>query len=368
MTDAMDGLGSLDRDHVEQRAARGDTSYLRELGARLADRREAAAEQAREYGRDLDHVVRVLALTPGHDSLTQLLRLLDEESAGPVHPRFVASLLAEHQDPADLAATVFDRPRADRLDELRACLFHELVLRGVDIDAFRPLRTWSIVRPGRHALTWLPAERRAMEAVVDFPRRSLRGCAGGSGSVLPAEGRMDPPTPRATDRCDLQDVATKDVYESIVAAPEAGEWGDQGAWVFRLDEAIAPEQVPALLPTLPMPCVHGLGPTGRFEIAIRPVDEIWRLLFATASMGGLYGTGVQGAYGRLWAWHSLAGLSGATAGASAEEVERRAGQSTWFQFEADAEWFHNDCGSDYGIAALSPDRRRLAVLATTDTD
>ncbi|WP_254707406.1 DUF6183 family protein, partial [Streptomyces lunaelactis] len=32
------------------------------------------------------------------------------------------------------------------------------------------------------------------------------------------------------------------------------------------------------------------------------------------------------------------------------------------------EWFHNDIDADYGIATLSPDRRRIAVLAATDTD
>lgn len=86
------------------------------------------------------------------------------------------------------------------------------------------------------------------------------------------------------------------------------------------------------------------------------------------SMGGMYSTGVDGAYGRLWAWRSLAGLSGTAADASADEVERHASQSTWFHFEADAEWFHNELCADYGIATLSPDRRRLAVLAATDTD
>ncbi|MGY3676789.1 hypothetical protein ACVWXU_000412 [Streptomyces sp. TE33382] len=85
-------------------------------------------------------------------------------------------------------------------------------------------------------------------------------------------------------------------------------------------------------------------------------------------MGGMYGSGVHGAYGRLAAWNSVAGLSGTPAGASPEEVERHATQSTWFHFEADAEWFHNDIDADYGIAALSPDGRRIAVLAATDTD
>ncbi|WP_432178466.1 DUF6183 family protein [Streptomyces sp. NBC_00063] len=69
-------------------------------------------------------------------------------------------------------------------------------------------------------------------------------------------------------------------------------------------------------------------------------------------------------------WRASAGPPRARAPrtSSAEDVERHASQSTWFHFEADAEWFHNDVCADYGIAALSPDRRRLAVLAATDTD
>ncbi|GAA1928452.1 DUF6183 family protein [Streptantibioticus ferralitis] len=79
-------------------------------------------------------------------------------------------------------------------------------------------------------------------------------------------------------------------------------------------------------------------------------------------------TRALGAYGRLAAWRSMAGLGGAPADASAQEVEDHARRSTWFHFEADADWFHNEIGDDYGIAALPPDGRRIAVLAATDTD
>ncbi|MGW7369952.1 DUF6183 family protein [Streptomyces sp. NPDC054841] len=68
------------------------------------------------------------------------------------------------------------------------------------------------------------------------------------------------------------------------------------------------------------------------------------------------GAGAPGAHASPWT------------GANAEGVERQARQSTWFRFEADAEWFHNDIAADYGIAALSPDRRRIAVLTATDSD
>ncbi|MEU2923705.1 DUF6183 family protein [Streptomyces sp. NPDC007251] len=292
----------------------------------MADRHAAAPEQAREYERQLAHVIRILALT------------------------------------------VFDRREWEKLEELRACLFHGLLLRGADTGTRGPLRDWTHVRPGWHPLAWLPTHRRDFEADARFPSRSVRGSAGGVSSPLPTTGRLDPPTPRSSEPSALRDVATVDVHETIVAAPQAGGWGACGAWVFLLDHAITPEQVPALLPALPMACVEGLAPTDRFEVAVRPMEEVWHLLFETASMGGIHTSGVHGAYGRLWAWRSMAGLSGSPADADAPEVEQQARQSTWFHFEADAEWFHNDIGSDYGIAALSPDRRRIAVLAATDTD
>lgn len=154
----------------------------------------AAVEQVREYERRLVHVVRVLALTPGRGSLVQLLRLLDERrpsTAGSgLLPRFVASLLAEHQQVTDLAAAVFDGREWERLDELRACLFQELVLRDVDIDTFPALRSWPLVRHGRHPLAWLPVYHRDFEANADFPNRSIRGSASGVPSRLPEEGRI----------------------------------------------------------------------------------------------------------------------------------------------------------------------------------
>ncbi|WP_405619715.1 DUF6183 family protein [Streptomyces sp. NBC_01508] len=372
MGDDMDDLGRLVRGQAQQRAAQGDVAFVRELGVRLAERNAAAREQVRESDRQLALVMRILALTPGRDSLEQLLQLLDDEhttGAGLPQP-FIASLLAEHQRAADLTAAVLARRDRYRVDELRACLFHELLIRGVDVDAFqgRDVYAWLYGRIGPHRFTWLPARRRELEAGAGFPRRRINGSAFGTATGVPAEGRADPPTPRTTERSALRDVATNDVFEAIVAAVREGGWGYCEAWVFRPDEPVAPDRVPALLPTLPMPCVDGLGPTGRFEVAVRPVDEIWRLLFGVASMGGMWGKGAHGAYGRLWAWKSMAGLCGAPEGASAEEVETLARLTTWFHFEADAEWFHNDIDSDFGVAALSPDGRRIAVLAATDTD
>ncbi|MFF1738474.1 DUF6183 family protein [Streptomyces mirabilis] len=302
---------------AEQRAAQGDASYVSQLGMQLADLRAAAVEQVREYERQLLHVVRVLALTPGRGSLVQLLRLLDEKrpsTAGSgLLPRFVASLLAEHQQVTDLAATVFDGCEWERLDELRACLFQELVLRGVDIDAFPALRSWPLVRPGWHPLAWLPVHRRDLEANADFPSRSIRGSVGGCRVDYPTRAALarrhhvrpsGPPFATSPPRTYTR--ASSPPYRQgseVTAAPGSSCWTK---------------------PSHPSGC----------PLCCRPCP--WH-----ASPGSA-------------AWRSMAGLSGAPEGASADEVERHARQSTWFHFEADTDWFHNGIGSDYGIAALPP--------------
>ncbi len=57
-----------------------------------------------------------------------------------MNERFIASLLAEGQRPADLIGLLllYTHGRRDGLDELRACPFHELLLRGADVSALRP--------------------------------------------------------------------------------------------------------------------------------------------------------------------------------------------------------------------------------------
>lgn len=357
--------------HTAQRhAAQGDSRQVADLAVELTERVDTATKETDEHRRQLAHLVRVLAITPGQDSLTQLLRLFDRQQGHGVDlaPRFVASLLAEHREAADLVGPVSERDARGRLDELRICLFHELLLRGVDVDAFGQMSDWTRVMHGGHPLAWLPRHRSALETRIVLPSRSVDGGARAVGVTLPAEDRVDPPAPRTPERSALVDSATLDLHRTIIAAPEAGGWGHSEAWLFRTDEDVEPDRVPALLPTLPMGCVEGLGATGRFEVARRPADAIWSLLFATASLGSAYHHGAHGAFGRLWAWKSMAALGGAPADASAEEVERHVRRTTWFHFESEAEWFCDDASTDYGIAALSPDRRRITVLAATDTD
>ncbi|MFI5931901.1 DUF6183 family protein [Actinoplanes sp. NPDC051494] len=82
---------------------------------------------------------------------------------------------------------------------------------------------------------------------------------------------------------------------------------------------------------------------------------------------GAYNSGEFGAYGRLFAWRSLKTLAGARLDAPASEVEALAHRCSWYSFAGTTNWFES-VAWDIGLAVLSPDRRRLAVLAATDTD
>lgn len=103
------------------------------------------------------------------------------------------------------------------------------------------------------------------------------------------------------------------------------------------------------------------------SVSACPPGQAWRVLFAAASTGGAYNSGSHGAYGRLAGWQSLAALAGVADGAGSAEVEARAAECAWFGFDARTDWFEQ-VAWDIGLAALAPDRRRLAVLAATDTD
>lgn len=363
-----DELKRLTWETVEALAAQGDVRFARALGAKLAARHAEAARLAREHADCLRHVIHVLALTPGTESVGLLLDLLDESNVPESRARRIASVLAASQSAATLEEAVFARSgHSIGFARLRDLVFQELVLRDAVPEG--PWRLRDFRSSSWTPLEWLPPILRDFETQASFPSYSITGESWEGIPSLPG-ARVDLAAAPATtvDTSRLRNTVTAAEYEQIVGAATAGSWGNSEAWVFRLDKPLDPAEIPALVPALPMRCVEGVGPEGGFDIAAVELGDVWRVLFHTASLGGAYGPSAYGAFGRFAAWRALAGLSGAPAGASAEEVETRARTTTWFRFASDAAWFANDLGKDYGLAALSPDRHRLAILAATDTD
>jgi hypothetical protein len=165
-------------------------------------------------------------------------------------------------------------------------------------------------------------------------------------------------------------VTTDTVSAAIAAAVENRTQGSNGrieTRVFAFAGPVGVEMVPAALLSSGLECLRGRKPKSAFSVSSCTPAEAWRVLFAAASSGGAYNSGCFGAYGRLFAWRSLAGLAGATQGATAAEVAECALRCSWYRFDADSPWY-DQVAWDIGLAAVDPSRSRLAVLAATDTD
>jgi Family of unknown function (DUF6183) len=201
--------------------------------------------------------------------------------------------------------------------------------------------------------------------------RWLESATGWSLTTNPSEER-DLPLDRAST---ARGPAARETTTSSVASAMAvavANWAEESngrieARVFDLAEPVDAQVVPDMLAAAGLDCLSGLTRQSRFSISSCPPAQPWRVLFAAASTGSAYNHGCFGAYGRLAAWRSLAGISGAPEGASPAEVERQVQDCNWFRFDADTDWFEQ-VAWDLGLAAVRPGSQRLAVLAATDTD
>ncbi|MGW0119445.1 DUF6183 family protein [Streptomyces sp. NPDC003327] len=352
---------------ADERVARGDAAFAADLGLVLSAAHRAAESPPWQYGAALDHLVRLLATTPGAENAAQALRLVgsvrDLSARG---ARYPASLLATGHAAEDLAPAF----AGDVSDEFRACLVHELVLRGSPVTRLPVIAAWATA-PERHdhPLGWLPLSVSAVEAEAALPRHSATGSSwaspyGPSHRGVPAAVLGDTVAPKAVETTSPSRAAA---MGAAVANWTAESNGRVEARVFDLAEPLDAAAIPGALLTLGLDCLAGVDEGSGLWGSVREPAGAWRVLFAAASTGGAYGYGEFGAYGRLAAWRSLAALAGGPEGASAAEVEARAADCVWYGFVAHTEWFEQ-VAWDLGVAALSPGRKRLAVLAATDTD
>lgn len=358
---------------AERRFAEGDSAFLAELGLALDERYGSVAGQVWQYGSVFDRLLRLLTTTPGQENVEQVLRLVSAAgSGGRKRDRYVASLLASAQAPEDLAVVFAGSgARGGASDELRACLVHEMVLRGVAVTEAPGIARWATSPHWRHhPLGWLPLSLFGVEESPDLPSHSVRG---NSYSVPygPSAGRGLPLDRAQAARASAARETTTAAVASAMAVAVAN-WAEESngrieARVFELAEPVDAEGVPDTLAALGLGCLSGVGGGSRFSVSSCPAARAWRVLFGAASTGGAYNQGCFGAYGRLAAWRSLASIAGAAEGSAADEVERHVKECDWFSFDADTDWFEQ-VAWDIGLAAVWPGRRRLAVLAATDTD
>ncbi|MGW0178364.1 DUF6183 family protein [Nocardia sp. NPDC003345] len=349
--------------------ARGEAAFVADLGIALA--REYGADSTRkwQYRGVFDHLLRLLARTPGPENVAQALRLLTAVDARERH-RYAASLLAAGQDLEDLGVVFAGGgSHGGASEELRSCLVHEMLLRGAAVADIGPLAAWATSpHRGGHPLAWLPLVRAGFEDRPDLPAYSASGSSyalpfgPAAGSEVPIRaGALVPPVVETT---------TPSRGAAMTAA--VANWVEESngrveARTFEFAEPLGHGSVAAAVATLELGCLAGATARTGFSVVASSPAAVWRVLFAAASSGGAYNSGHYAAYGRLAAWRSLAALSGCAADATAGEVEARVQECAWYELSATTEWFEQ-VAWDLGVIALGPQRRALAVLAATDTD
>ncbi len=359
---------------AKRHLARKDAAFVADLGIALANQYGCGDSPMWQYRNVLDQLLRLLAGTPGADHVEQALRLVTAAASADRKPaRYAASLLAASQSPEHLVRAFAGRiadaaGHAGAPEELRACLVHEMVLRGVAVERFPEIVRWAdSPHWSRHPLHWLPLSLSSLEDKPPLPRYTVDGssCAlpcttGGPAALM----RGRPWVPAATE-------TTSDAAVSALASAVVN-WADEsnGRIEARTYDLAEPppgaEAVPALLRGLGLECLDGLDSGRGLGVSSCRPAHAWRVLFAAASAGGAYNYGAYGAYGRLAAWQSLAALCGTADDAPFDAVEQRAQQSDWYGFGADTPWFGH-VAWDIGLVALHSERR-LTVLAATDTD
>ncbi|MGC5051212.1 DUF6183 family protein [Micromonospora sp. DT48] len=334
---------------AERRLGAGDARFVADLGIALWRRYAGQAVSPWQYRSVFDSVLRLLTLTPGVvDQAARLVSVVQDRHT----TRYAASLLASAHSPADLGV-VFD---AGRSEELRACVLQELVLRGAEVR-----HRWATSSHWRyHPLGWLPLSLTPIEGRPVLPDYHLHGSSQELPVIAAEAVRGHGPVPH------WQETTTPDEAASLAAAVD--NWAEESnghieARTFAFDDDLPAAAVGDALVRVGLQCAQGMT-TG---LKVCSASQAWRQLFSAASTGGAYNSGEFGAYGRLLAWRSVAALVGAPHDAPAGDVEAIANRCSWYSFALSTPWFDR-VAWDIGLAVVTPDRRRLAVLAATDTD
>lgn len=247
--------------------------------------------------------------------------------------------------------------------ETAALLFHEAIVRGKLIGATTAsVAIYKRLKAEGHPLAWLPLELLHIE--TELPLRSYSKGAGGwglpelkipiasvefdTGTVLPA----------------FVEIQDEKRVELIGAADENWRNFSNGRNEVRIFE-VSPYGSLSIEKTLPALGIESAASGAKFEEVVT-LEAVFQHLFAISANGGAYSRGCCGAYGRLNAWKSLAGLCGTTLEMDAEEILETAMACRWGKFQG-GEWFY-DIFWDLGVVCLNPEREELVVLAATDVD
>ncbi|MFH9610538.1 DUF6183 family protein [Streptomyces sp. NPDC017448] len=369
-------LSALGRE-IRSRVSAGDCGWAGELGAELVSRSSGA--ESRNHGVVLDDILRALAAEPGPDSLRALLRVPVSLSADTAErlraERRLAALIAHGHRIEDVEQTMFtERNASVHRGELTACLVHEYVLAGAPVESFPGFsaRAASLVAEG-HPLGALPPALLPVESGLCRPPDAGDGWTWAmppwrTTALATQPLKATAPMRRRTAAVDLTEISGPAFTEAAGAAVQhwcAQSNGKIAAQEFWTPDPVRAEDFPAVLERLPLTAWP--AEEGPSEPHPATSDTVFRTLLTAAVRSPAYGSGLHGAYGRLAAWRSLAGLTDVPTDRPLAEVAEAAGRTTWLRMAPSSSWFY-EIVWDLAVAALRPDGQGIAVLAATDTD
>ena len=325
---------------------------------------------------------------PLQNSLTHAPGMVDRR-------RYFASRLALNQPRPALFACMERHENNPQYRRLLFLLVQELVVQGHERKAPILERLGEQMRAAGHPLGWLPLRRLDLETTRADPRKtrtihqykvydsrttfpwgpaSSRRMGSETGSETGSEdgsspsGEAIPPRRRPKN----WEITKGDDLLRIGAVVQNWQAESNGKWearVFALHPPPRPDDLDADV-FLHLHALDALDlPEGPRDFHLQKVDaeQAFAILFRAAANGGELNEGAFGAYGRLFAWQSLAGLVGAPDDASIEAVAHQAHETAFFFFAAQSSWLFG-LGEEFALFALRADGRSLAVLAATDND
>jgi hypothetical protein len=267
--------------------------------------------------------------------------------------------------PADVLLELLERnEEKEEHFELLCLLVQEMVVAG-KAGTQEVLRRLQLEMRGRgHPLGALPLHRLAIESAIQLPSYGYRGWSyGGWARPSPEKDARAGTGSRAGWR--VRDVTADDDPELVLSAIHDIQIGTGGNFEVKSFgiEGTPPDDV-SLVASLPLDCLAG-APEMAFIHPYEP-HRVFANLFGMAASGAEYSHGEGGAYGRLYAWHALAGMTGVRPDLPLEAIEARAHACSWTWFEAESDFFEQVI-NDLGIACRRPEGT-VSVLAASTTD
>lgn len=361
---------------VEAARVAGEVGFLVALLAAIYPARETARQWSPERHLAMQ-AFRALALIPGEAAV----RGLWTRAHAADQPTVLAAALAKVQPLEVLEAVIAEAPRAAR--EIAAGWLHESVYYGAEPLAAPALARFAAqLQAEGHPLGRVPLRLTELEQEMGRSAPHLSATGVGSWGIRPTswDEVIDPRPACAATWREVKDAAWAATVAGIFLTPGVvcNARVEARRWV--LAEPIDAAQLGApLLRALQPDCVTGLleddedlnsavdPATARVFARPATVTEVVARLLSLAIGWRCYGTYNGVGTGRARTFAGLAALCELPPGSAWEAIEAAARARRWALFRVEGRWFEQVC-EDFGVMALDPSGRRVAVVAETDTD